>query len=79
MVRRLIPALLLLLMMAGTAAGQEDYRRERGGEKDAAKDALEGKIPPALQVSNWMNTNGSALRLSDLRGKVVILDFWGTW
>ncbi len=77
--RRLIPPLLLLLMMAGTAAGQDDFRRERGGENDAAKDALEGMTSPALQVSGWMNTDGSALRLSDLRGKVVVLDFWGTW
>jgi len=31
---------------------------------------------PPLTVSNW--TNGSA-NLSDLRGKVVVVDFWGTW
>jgi len=78
-VRRLIPPLLLMLMMAGTAAGQDDFQRERGGENDAAKNALEGKTPPALQVSGWMNTDESGLKLPDLRGKVVILDFWGTW
>lgn len=79
MVRRLIPAALIVLMMAGSVAGQDGFQRERGGDTAAAKDALEGKTPPALQVSGWMNTGGEALRLSDLRGKVVILDFWGTW
>lgn len=79
LVRRLLIPALLLLMISGPVMAQDDFRRERGRDNDAAKNALEGKIPPALQVSGWMNTDGTALRLSDLRGKVVIIDFWGTW
>jgi len=26
-----------------------------------------------------MNTGGRALDLASLKGKVVVLDFWGTW
>ena len=78
-VRRMLMPALLLLMIAGPVMAQDDFRRERGGDYDAAKNALEGKTPPALQVSGWMNTDGTALKLSDLRGKVVVLDFWGTW
>jgi thiol-disulfide isomerase/thioredoxin len=37
-----------------------------------------GKIPPRLQGTNWLN--GSApLTLEGLRGKVVLLDFWGVY
>jgi hypothetical protein len=25
---------------------------------------------------DWINTGGRALRLEDLRGKIVLLDFW---
>jgi thiol-disulfide isomerase/thioredoxin len=39
---------------------------------------LEGKPAPELDdVIEWKN--GPALKLADLRGKVVLLDFWGWW
>ncbi len=31
---------------------------------------------PELQGRSWLNTGGSDLRLADLRGKIVLLDFW---
>lgn len=71
-----LPALALLLSAPTLAAG-DDFRREDGNRD--LKDALEGKAPPALQVTGWMNTDGEALTLESLRGKVVVLDFWGTW
>ena len=41
---------------------------------------LENKPAPALKVSGWMNTpDGKPLNLPSLKGKVVVLDFWGTW
>ena len=79
MVRRLIPPLLLLLMMAGTAAGQDDIRRERTGEFGPAKERLEGRVAPALRVTDWMNISGEQLSIADLKGKVVVLNFWATW
>lgn len=33
--------------------------RERGNDKDAAKDAMEGKAPPKLEMEMWMNVGES--------------------
>ena len=73
-------ALLATGLLAGTLPAQsDDFGREGSGEVRTSKNALEGKPPPALQVKDWMNTGGKALSWEDLRGKVVVLDFWGTW
>jgi len=69
-------AACLLLGSAPAFAQADDFAREG---KRTRKDPLEGKAPPALQVDQWMNTDGKALDLASLRGKVVVLDFWGTW
>lgn len=78
---RVIPGVLVVVgLLALTAVAQEDgFKRERRGETSAAKDALEGKAPPGLQASGWINTDGKALSLNELKGKVVVLDFWGVW
>ena len=71
------------LMLAGTAFAEgpsDGFKRERNPERGAAKDALENKAPPALEVKGWLNAEGGkALKLDDLKGKVVVLDFWGVW
>lgn len=36
------------------------------------------KPAPALSVGNWFNAPAK-LSLTELHGKVVLLDFWGTW
>lgn len=69
-------AVVLALASAGPAQ-TGDFARE--GKDRSRKDPLEGKAPPALRVTDWMNTGGEALSLDALRGKVVVLDFWGTW
>ncbi len=39
---------------------------------------LIGKEAPELQqIKGWINSE--PIKLADLRGKVVLLDFWGTW
>ena len=79
--RWLIPAALCL---AGSAATQgntpkDGFLREGEPAQRVEKDALEGKAPPALEVRDWLNTGGKALSLADLRGNVVLIDFWGVW
>ena len=79
--RKMIAVLMVLCFVAALPAQKDDFKRERRGkpEWDAKKDALEGKSPPKLKVSSWMNTPKSGLELAKLKGKVVILDFWGVW
>jgi peroxiredoxin len=37
------------------------------------------KVAEVAPDFNGVTLNGFALKLSDLRGKVVLLDFWATW
>lgn len=83
--------LLASLSLTGSLwAGDDELQRERKNEKstrpgmakravaqNAAKDALEGHAPPPLTVEGWINSEG--LTWADLHGKVVVIDFWGTW
>ena len=38
---------------------------------------MQGKPAPALAVTGWLNTK--PLTLADLKGKIVVIDFWATW
>lgn len=70
---------LAAFALLGFVPQRDAFQREGAGDVRAAKDALEGKAPPPLSVSGWVNAGGKVLKLSDFKGKVVLLDFWGTW
>ncbi len=36
-----------------------------------------GKTAPEVNITTWLN--GGALKLADLKGKVVLIDFWAPW
>jgi hypothetical protein len=67
-----------LFAMAFAVQG-DGFKRERTGSTAAAKDAIEGKKAPALQVSEWLNTSAGGLMEKDLKGKIVVVDFWAFW
>lgn len=70
---RVAPGLLALALMGlATPSTAQEPRREQD------LSALEGRPAPALDVTGWLNTDGP-LDWADLRGKVVLIDFWGTW
>jgi thiol-disulfide isomerase/thioredoxin len=50
---------------------------DRQAQAEAAKAALVGKAAPELDFS-W-TTRAGLKKLSELKGKVVVLDFWATW
>lgn len=43
----------------------------------ATQIALIGQAAPDISIRTWIN--GEAVRLEDLRGRVVLLEFWATW
>jgi hypothetical protein len=60
-----------------------EIKGQRGSLGAAAKSALNeirllgiGKVAPDIKGED---TDGKAFKLSDYRGKVVLLDFWGNW
>lgn len=77
MKRLFILAVAFALLITTPAGWGDDFKRE--GDSRAAKDALEGKTPPAFAVKQWLNVPANGLKPSDLRGKVVLIDFWGVW
>jgi peroxiredoxin len=69
----LIGGLLPLLMMAsGLSIAQAD---------GMTKAAQRGVVKPGEPAPNFQlrDMNGRTVSLSDLRGKVVLLNFWATW
>ena len=74
-----LPALLLIGTALAAGPQAQELQREGTGEARALKDALEQKTPPALEVEGWMNTGNKPLTLDGLKGKVVVIDFWGVW
>ncbi|MCZ6837521.1 MAG: TlpA disulfide reductase family protein [Planctomycetota bacterium] len=50
-----------------------------GNEKSRQRltSLMELDTPPPLSTSDWMNSE--TLKLDELQGKVIVLDFWATW
>lgn len=62
--RRLLPTLVLVLALAGCSAPE---------------DAAEAAPQPAAPDFELADLDGNPVRLSEFRGKAVLIDFWATW
>jgi cytochrome c biogenesis protein CcdA/thiol-disulfide isomerase/thioredoxin len=65
--------------------GKSRFDSERGGEASAEASPAEPKAPPLpvlgqapefTDTQRWFNTDGRKLSLRQLRGRVVLIDFW---
>lgn len=75
----------LVLMLLGSALQSAAFAQSAdipedwfydGSKRPSELKSLEGKAAPELDAAAWI---GDAVKLSDLRGKVVVVDFWATW
>lgn len=65
--------LIILALTVGGCGGDRPQDQPTGG---ASTGAVKGAVAPDFALRM---VGGGTLRLSDLRGKAVIVDFWDTW
>ena len=81
---------LLALSLAFLAVSVTAYRGDRPSESSAGPGReTSGARPLEVGLSDWLeipapdvefvSVDGSTVRLSTYRGRVVLLNFWGTW
>lgn len=58
-------------------SGKDMIRRD--AEDREIMEAMEDTLPPALSVAGWLNADTQEVDLKQFQGKVVLVDFWGTW
>ncbi len=72
-----ILAALGVAFSAAVSQAQDGVRLEGSGARREALNEMQGKPAPELQLARWVK--GKPAKLADLKGKVVVLDFWGKW
>jgi thiol-disulfide isomerase/thioredoxin len=61
----------------GVAPGQKELKINFDLPADRLAHLIGKEAPDLQQIKGWLNAK--PLSLKNLRGKVVLLDFWGTW
>ena len=72
--KRFNPLTSSLAVLALLALGTGLVQAQAGG--DASPTDLEGKAAPAVSLETL---DGKDVKLADMKGKVVLVDFWATW
>jgi len=72
--RRLVPFAVALLVVWLTGCGEDSSRGKKG--KDRGPEPNVNFPAPEIEGTD---ANGKRFRLSDYKGKVVLLDFWASW
>ena len=70
---RVMATCLVFVLLAGPTQAQSDETKAEA-VKPLAPEV--GKVAPEIEAEDVF---GATFKLSDYRGKVVVLDFWGDW
>ena len=78
MLKFLLMPLVLLALASRASAGEfpDSWTWDDNADVRARHAALEGKPMPALDLADWVN---GQINAADMKGKVVIVDFYATW
>ena len=68
--------ILPLMLLAITACGAKAQDNAAGSQPEAVIAVADRQAAPDFTLND---INGKPLSLSDLKGKWVVLDFWGSW
>lgn len=72
-----VAAVVYIIVQASTNPGAGgDLKRLAKGEMSKLSFPAEAAAPPA---TSFLNAEGERVRISDLRGKVVVVNVWATW
>lgn len=74
-ISQLSTARTLTALLMATRVERSTYEYELKREKILKN--LPGSRPPQIQAAEWINSE--AVDFENLKGKVVLLDFWATW
>jgi hypothetical protein len=71
----------IMALLTGELAEELDTRGRRYGDVAAGKlrsvhELVVGKVAPDIEGKDL---DGASFKLSEYRGKIVVLDFWGNW
>lgn len=75
----------MFLFLAPTVAARAEEKKSsefpkdwfwKQGDHQGQREAMAGSPMPAWNVSSWIN---GEKKPEDLKGKIVVIDFWATW
>ena len=74
--KKIFWAIAAVLLLSGCTPKEKKNTSEAGKEAAETEVAAEGKTAPDFTLNG---PDGTPVSLSSLRGKFVVVDFWGTW